>query len=145
MFTPSHFRASSAYKRVGVDTGVPSANPHRLVHMLFEELLQSLAAARGAMQRKEIPEKCALITKAIRIVDEGLKAGLNREHGGELAENLAGLYDYCVLRLIHANARNDESALTEVRNLLEPIAQAWHTIGPKAAGATVAAGASNRG
>ena len=74
MFTPSAYRASSAYKRVGADTAVPGADSHRLVQMLFDEALESISAARGAMQRGEIPAKCALIGKALRIVDEGLKA-----------------------------------------------------------------------
>ena len=57
MFTPVYSRASSAYRRVGADTAVPGADSHHLVHLLFEELLQSIANARGALARKQIPEK----------------------------------------------------------------------------------------
>ena len=135
MFTPAAYRASSAYKRVGVDTAVPGADSHRLVQMLFDEALQTITAARGAMQRQQVPEKCALIGRAIRIIDEGLKGSLNTEAGGELAANLDRLYAYCSQRLIVANARNDEALLTEVRGLLEPVAQAWGQIG-QAAGST---------
>ena len=130
MFTPAAYRASSAYKRVGVDTAVPGADSHRLVHLLFEEALQSITAARGAMQRHEIPEKCALIGRAVRIIDEGLRSSLNTDEGGSLAANLDSLYAYCSQRLILANARNDEAMLTEVRGLLEPVAQAWTQIAP---------------
>lgn len=130
MFTPAYARASSAYKRVGVETSVQNANPHHLVHLLFEELLQSLSNARGALARQQIAEKGAAIGKAVRILDEGLKAGLNAERGGELAGNLSRLYDYCINQLTRANARNDDDLLVEVRTLIEPIAQAWRDINP---------------
>lgn len=138
MFTPSAYRASSAYKRVGVDTAVPGADSHRLVQMLFDEALESISAARGAMQRGEIPAKCALISKALRIVDEGLKASLNTELGGELAGNLNSLYSYCAQQLMLANARNEEALLIEVRELLEPVSQAWRAISPSALAAQAA-------
>jgi len=143
MFTPVHSRASSAYRRVGADTSVPGADSHHLVHLLFEELLQSIANARGAMARKQIPEKCASIGRAVGILDEGLKGGLNMSAGGELAESLNSLYDYCILQLTKANALNDETLLVEVRALLEPLAQAWQEIRSEVSGK--AAGVARRG
>ena len=143
MFTPVHSRASSAYRRVGADTAVPGADSHPLVHLLFEELLQSIANARGAMARRQIPEKCASIGRAVSILDEGLKGGLNMSAGGELAESLNSLYDYCILQLTKANALNDESLLVEVRSLLEPLAQAWQEIRAEVSGK--AAGVARRG
>lgn len=131
MFTPAHARATSAYKRVSAETSVQNADPHRLVHLLFEELLKSLANARGAMARKEVAEKGAAIGHSVRIIEEGLKAGLNPREGGELAQNLGLLYDYCVVQLTKANARNDESLIQEVRSLIEPVAQAWQEINPR--------------
>lgn len=139
MFTPAYARASSAYKRVGVETSVQNANPHHLVHLLFEELLQTLAAARGALARNQIAEKGIAIGKAVRILDEGLKAGLNRSQGGELAENLWHLYEYCIVQLTRANARNDDAILREVRSLIEPLAQAWQQIEPAASSSNAAA------
>ena len=130
MFTPAYARASSAYKRVGVETSVQNANPHHLVHLLFEELLQSLSNARGSLARSQIAEKGAAIGKAVRILDEGLKAALDVEQGGELAANLSRLYDYCIIQLTYANARNDDALLHEVRTLIEPVAQAWREINP---------------
>jgi flagellar protein FliS len=106
--------------------------------MLFDEALESISAARGAMQRRQIPEKCALIGKALRIVDEGLKANLNTEMGGELAGNLDHLYSYCAQKLMLANSRNDESLLIEVRDLLETVAQGWRAISPSALAAQAA-------
>ena len=143
MFTPVQTRASSAYRRVSADTSVVAADAHQLVTLLFQELMQSIANARGAMARKQIPEKCASIGRAVGILDEGLKGGLNMSAGGELAESLNSLYDYCILQLTKANALNDDTLLVEVRALLEPLAQAWQEIRPEVSGK--AAGVARRG
>ena len=113
------------------------------MHLLFGELLQRIANARGAMARKQIPEKCASVGRALSILDEGLKGGLNMAGGGELAERLNGLYDYCILQLTKANALNDDALMVEVRDLLEPLAQAWQEIRPEVSG--MAPGAARRG
>ena len=128
MFTSVNTRAASAYKRVSVDTGVQSADPHQLVHMLYEALLQSLQQARGALARQDVAAKGAALGKAIRILEEGLKAGLNPVQGGQLAINLKGLYDYSVQRLTLANLRNDAAAIDEVVALIEPLAESWKAI-----------------
>jgi flagellar protein FliS len=127
MFTSVNTRSASVYKRVAVETGVQAADSHRLVGMLFDGLLQSVAAARGAMERGDLVVKGEQIGKAVRIVEEGLKAGLDPA-GGEMAQNLRALYAYAVRRLTEANLRNDPGALAEVATLIEPVAQAWQDI-----------------
>lgn len=128
MYTPVSTRSASAYKRVAVDTGVQSADPHQLVGMLYDGLLQNLHLARGAMARQDVAAKGGALIKAVRILEEGLKAGLNPAEGGELAQNLRALYDYCVKRLTEANLRNDDGAVAEVVALIEPLAQSWKDI-----------------
>lgn len=128
MFTSVNSRAAAAYKRVAADTGVQGADPHQLVSLLFDALLQSLARARGALEAGDIAAKGTAIGKAVRILEEGLKAGLNMGQGGELAQNLRGVYDHSILRLTQANLRNDDTALAEVSALIEPVADAWKQI-----------------
>lgn len=128
MYTPVSSRAASAYRQVGVQSGVEGASPHLLIKMLFDGLVQSLNAARGAMARGDIPEKGRQIGKAVRILEEGLKGGLDPVQGGELAANLAALYDYCVARLTHANLRSDVAAVEEVMKLVVPVADGWNQI-----------------
>lgn len=132
MFTSVNTRAASAYKRVAVETGISHADPHQLVGMIFDALLQSMARARSAMERGDLAEKGQQIGKAVRLIEEGLKAGLNPAGGGEMAQNLGALYAYCVRRLTEANLRNDPKALNEVAQLIEPVAQAWQEIRPQA-------------
>ncbi|MDH1253836.1 flagellar export chaperone FliS [Comamonas thiooxydans] len=132
MFSPVSSRATSAYRQVGVQSGLESASPHRLVQMLFDGLLQNLNTAIGALQRGDIELKGQQIGRAVRILEEGLKGGLNREQGGELAANLGSLYDYCVQRLTQANLRNDAAPVEEVLTLMSPVAKSWQEIGETA-------------
>lgn len=127
MFTSVNTRAASAYKRVAVESSIEAADPHQLVHMLFDALLQSMMRARGALERGDLAEKGTQIGKAVRIIEEGLKAGLDPA-GGEMTQNLGALYAYSVRRLTEANLRNDAAALAEVVGLIEPVAQAWQDI-----------------
>ena len=141
MYTPVSSRAASAYRQVGVQSGVDGASPHTLIKMLFDGLIQSLNAARGALQRGDIAEKGRQIGKAVRILEEGLKGGRNPAQGGEIASNLAALYDYCVSRLTLTNMRNDLALVEEVVSLIAPVAQSWSEIGPNNGAAAQGAGA----
>jgi flagellar protein FliS len=123
---------AGAYRQIGVETGVPAASPHHLVTMLFDAFNEAVAQAKRALLFKDIEAKCKAITHAARIIDEGLRAPLNTEAGGELAVQLKALYGYVTLRLTQANLTNDVAALDECVRLIEPVRQAWIAIGPRA-------------
>ena len=125
---------AQAYRQVSVETSIGSASPYRLVEMLFDGYMEALAQARGGMQLKQIEAKGKAIGRAARIVDEGLKAGLNLNDGGSLAADLRDLYEYVSMRLVLANVRNDESILDECVRLIEPLRQAWKDIRPQVPG-----------
>ncbi len=133
---PSSRSASSAfagaYRTVGVETGVAAASPHQLVTMLFDGFNAAIAEARVALAKGEVEAKCKALGRALRIVDEGLKAPLDAA-GGTLSEKLSSLYAYVSLRLTQANLTNDVAALEECVKLLEPVRSAWVAIGPTAA------------
>jgi len=79
------------------------------------------------MQRKEIAEKGNHITSASSII-HGLRGSLDMEAGGEMAANLANLYDYMVRRLFEGHTANDEAALDEVSALLREVKRGWDAI-----------------
>ncbi|MGM0857988.1 MAG: flagellar export chaperone FliS [Pseudomonadota bacterium] len=122
-------RGANAYARVGVESGVMSADPHQLIVMLFDGAQAAIRAARIHMQAGNTAEKGRSISKALDIVNNGLAAALDRERGGEIAEQLASLYNYIARLLLNANLRNDEASLDEAERLLEDIASAWREIG----------------
>jgi flagellar protein FliS len=83
-------------------------------------------------------EKGAALSRAVRIVEEGLRAGLDLNAGGSLARDLDDLYLYLTRRLTMANLRDDEAALDECRRLVLPLQEAWAAIGPSVAAGVAA-------
>jgi len=128
MYTSVNMRSANAYRTVGVETAVSGADPHQLVCLLYQALMQSLGTAKLSLQAGDIAGKGKAISRAVRLIEEGLKAGLNDAKGGDLAVNLRGLYDYCIVVLTEANLRNDVKKIDEVIQLVQPVAQAWNDI-----------------
>lgn len=126
---------ASAYASVGIETGVVAATPHKLIVMLFDGAMISVNAAIQHMQAGNIPAKGQAISKAIMIIDNGLRASLDKKVGGEIALNLEALYQYMSNQLIQANLKNSEKMLEEVHGLLKDLKGAWEAIGTPAAGA----------
>lgn len=116
--------AVKQYNQVGVASGVEQASPHRLILMLMEGALDKVAMAKGFMERKDIAKKGSHISWAISIID-GLRASLNKDSGGEIADNLDDLYDYMIRRLLRANIENNADLLDEVISLLRSVRDAW--------------------
>ena len=75
----------ASYAQVSTDIAVETADPHRLILMLFEGARAAIWIARAHMERNEIAEKGSAISKAIDIINNGLLASLDMEKGGELA------------------------------------------------------------
>ncbi len=119
--------AMRQYQSVNTQAQAVDASPHRLIQMLMEGGLTRLAQARGAMEREQYALKGELIGKAIGIIG-GLRAGLDLQQGGELAENLDNLYDYMVRRLSEANLKNSSEPLDEVAELLRNVKTGWDAI-----------------
>lgn len=128
MFTPVSMRSANAYRNVGLETSVAGANPHQLVSLLFDALQQSLLSAKGAILSGDIPAKGRAISRAVRILEEGLKAGLDADRGGNLAANLRSLYDFCIFSLSEANMRNDVAKVDEVIRVIHPVSDGWSQI-----------------
>lgn len=122
-------RGANAYANIGVETGVVAASPHKLITMLFDGALVAIAMGEKYMKAGDIKNKGESITKAILIIESGLRASLNKNVGGEIAMNLDALYEYMARRLFAANVENSTDILEEVHILLDGLRDAWETIG----------------
>ncbi len=124
---------AKAYQDVSLQTGVRSADPHQMILMLFDGAIEAIRLSELHLATRKVAAKCEALGKAVRIVEEGLKASVDRKVGGQLAERLVALYEYITLRLLQANLRNDRKALEEARALLADLRSAWAQIGVKPA------------
>ncbi len=129
MYSASRY-GTSAYARIGLETGVLAASPHKLILMLFEGARIALTSALVHMKNGEITAKGEAISKAITIITSGLQASLQVKAGGELGERLNALYDYMSRRLLEANLHNKPEYIEEVARLLGELNEAWEAIGP---------------
>jgi len=122
----AYSRSSSlaAYQSVAAHGGVAAADPHRLIVLLIDGALERIAAARGAIEHNAVEAKGKLLHRAVAIVDE-LRASLNLAAGGEIASNLADLYEYAGRQLMRANSESRVEPLDEVSSLLREIRSAW--------------------
>jgi len=130
MYGPMSRNAANAYVKVSIETGVFDADPHKLIVLLYEGALKAINDATHQMKSGLIAEKGHSISHAIAIVEGGLRTSLNKEVGGELAQNLDALYGYIVNQLFLANARNDLKKLDECKKLLGELREAWNQIAP---------------
>ncbi len=122
--------AASSYRRLDLETAVAQADRHQLVAMLFDGASAAIAQARHQLAAGQIAAKGEATGRAVRIIEEGLKASLDAR-GGELASNLHALYEYMACRLLSANLASDDSQYREVGRMIEQLRDAWAQIGPK--------------
>ena len=120
--------AAAAYGRIGTDMQVETADPHKLILMLFEGAKMSVASASMQYRQGQLTEMSKAISKAIDIIANGLKACLDFKAGGDLSERLAALYDYMCARLQDANLKGNAAAFDEVAHLLGELGSAWEEI-----------------
>lgn len=115
------------YAQVGLETEVLSANPEHLITLLFNGARTAMLQARLHMEQGNIAGRGQSLSKAIDIVDSGLKMAVDTEKGGELAHNLVATYDLILHNLMLANLRNDAEKLTLAERMLTDIADAWRS------------------
>jgi len=119
---------AAAYTKVGRDMGVETANPHKLVLMLYDGALLALALAISHLEKGDKLAMSEEIVRASSIIAQGLRDSIDAKAGGELAERLAALYDYMNVRLQFANLKGDKAILDEVVGLLRELKGAWEEI-----------------
>ena len=114
----------SAYTQTNIESIVHEATPHKLIEMLFKGAKDALSQAVGAIERKDFEAKSKKISKAAEII-LNLRTYLDKEKGGEVADNLNELYTYMAKVLIDANRTNDTEKLREVSALLDTVVDGW--------------------
>jgi flagellar protein FliS len=121
--------AAAAYRSIDLESAVASASAHELISLLFRELNKSLLAAEYQFEQGNVQEMRNHITKASRIL-AGLQGSLDFEKGGDIANNLAGLYGFSIRQLFRSNASGEVENVLSVKSLIAPIAEAWESISP---------------
>jgi flagellar protein FliS len=107
-----------------VETAVSEASPHKLVEMLYDGAIKNMKLAKVFMTQRSFEKKSEHMNKALSIIN-ALRAGVDMNKGGEVADNLYDLYDYCYRRLFTASVKNDIAIIDEVLEHMESVSKAW--------------------
>lgn len=121
-------RSAQAYASVGLETKVMSATPEELITLLLEGARAAIIKARLHLRNDNIPERGNAISRAIDIVDSGLKASVDTEQGGDVAHSLVTSYELIIRHLMLANMHASNEHLTIAENMLKDITEAWQEI-----------------
>lgn len=121
-------RGIEQYANIGLETGVSAASPNKLIVMLYDGAISACYRAIKHMQNQDIEGKGNMISKAIMIIESGLRSSLDKKAGGEIAESLDALYRYMSDRLYISNLKNKPEPLHEVIKLLSELREAWEEI-----------------
>jgi flagellar protein FliS len=119
---------AGAYAKVGVETSVLAASPHQLIVLLFDGAIAAIKKARLSLIAGDVQAKGAAVTHAVNIINDGLRASLDKESGGEIALNLDALYSYIVQQIMLGHNRNDVGLLDESARLLMDLSESWKMI-----------------
>ena len=103
---------------------VMTADPGKILLMLYQGAIDFLRRAESAMERKDMAEKGLYINKTLAIISE-LLASLNFEVGGDVARNLESLYLFMFSHITAANVKNDSRLLAETAQLLSTLKEGW--------------------
>lgn len=105
-------------------TAIQTAPPEQLIVMLYDGAVRFLEQSKQALQEgKDATEP---LSRAQDIIVE-LASSLNRS-AGEVAENLARLYDFWINWLLQAQIRRDQAKVEEVLGMVRELREAWATI-----------------
>lgn len=116
-----------AYRQTNIEARAAAADPHQLVLMLIDGLLEELARARGHIEARHYERKGRSIAKCLQILG-GLDTALDMEQGGEVAANLRQLYDYCGQQLYQASLHNEPAGLLSVERVLTDLREGWQAL-----------------
>lgn len=112
-----------------LETEVLTADPLKLVTLLYRAAIEAVGEARRHLAVGEIRERSRKIVKAWKILQE-LRGSLDQERGGEISRSLEALYVYMQGRLLEANATQQDAPLADVEGLLGTLFEGWRAVAP---------------
>lgn len=119
-------RVINAYKNVSNQTAVSEASPLELIVMVYKRLIENLRDAQSQIEKGLDAEQS--VAKALDLIEKGLMAALDPDRGGDIAKNLAALYDWSTREILTARIKRSPEQLTGVIEVFKSLESAWEEI-----------------
>lgn len=116
-----------AYQQTNTDARAASADPHELVIMLIDGFLDEIDRIEGHIKGNRFEHKGKSITKCINILG-GLDSALDMEQGGEIAQNMHQLYEYCGQALFEISVSNEVEGLASIKRIMSNLREGWQNL-----------------
>lgn len=125
----SHFGGAGArYRNIEAQSRIDGASPHKLIAILFEELLRAMDAHKIAMERADIARQADRQARALSIL-QALDASLDMAKGGQVAANLSKIYREARRLTALAGREKNPAYIVRAREMVAEISSAWEQIG----------------
>jgi flagellar protein FliS len=132
MFASAGYAAArQQYASIDLGSKVEGASPHRLIAILYEELVKTFdalavgLAANGTLSREGAIKRRGRANSILL----GLEGSLDHAQGGELSRGLAAVYREARRLIGVAVTQHDPKPIIQAREMIVEIAEAWSRIG----------------
>lgn len=112
------------YANTYLETSISEASPHKLIELMYDGAIKNLKLSKIFIEQKNYEKKSEFLNKALSIL-LSLREGVSLDKGGDVAQNLYSLYDYCYRRLVAASTKNDIAIVDEVLGYITELNDAW--------------------
>lgn len=120
----------SAYAQVSLESQVAGATPHQLITLLMDGAISAMTRAKIYFESGNIAKRGEMISRAINIIDNGLRASLNHEVGGAVTEEMESLYEYVSRNLLLLNQQKKPEQLPHLIEIMTTLSTTWKEIEP---------------
>ncbi len=114
----------NAYMNQYQQNQIDTASREQILIMLYDGAIRFCRQAVEAMAAEDRLSQRESVSRALAIITE-FSNTLDREIGGEMAENLDALYHFMIRELTSANLQSDPEKITVVIGLLSELRETW--------------------
>lgn len=116
--------AANPYLKQYKKNQIETATPEQILILLYDGAIQYLNKAKIFLEQNDIEQFREGLLNCENIILEFMNS-LDMELGGNIAENLYGLYDYLYSTLVMAAITRDENKVDEVLKHLKHLRETW--------------------
>ena len=114
-------QARNAYRQTESQAKI---HPVKLIHMMYERILQHLDKAKSALAEGNIQERGEHLGKSIALITE-LNASIKEDDNSEAAIFLRGLYSAILTELPKVSLSGDVQVLDQARTYILRLKEVW--------------------